>query len=329
VPRALSQAPFRGSVKLVYSDRYSTDVGAHVLHMEAYQRVYDALIGRGLLGPADVVEPEPVGWDDLALVHTPEYLLKTRLDGFGASDLALLELPWTPAVAECFRMMTGGTILAARLAVEAGARGRLEASATSAHPGAALAASANIGGGLHHAFPSHGEGFCLYNDVAVAIRVLRRDGVIRRAAVIDVDVHQGNGTAFIFAGDPSVFTFSIHQEHNYPSAKPHGSLDIGLPDGADDLEYLQALEPALPAVFGDRPDLVFYIAGADPFVEDQLGGLCLTREGLRGRDFMVLSAARAAGVPVAILLGGGYARRVEDTIAIHVATIEEALRLGA
>ncbi len=153
--------------------------------------------------------------------------------------------------------------------------------------------------------------------------------LIRRAAVVDADVHQGNGTAFIFDGDPSVFTFSIHQEHNYPHVKPRGSLDVGLADGTGDGDYLRALERALPAVLASRPDLIFYVAGADPFVEDQLGGLCLTFEGLRGRDFLVLSSARDAGVPVVIVFAGGYARRVEDTAAIHIATIEEAIRLGA
>jgi len=207
-------------------------------------------------------------------------------------------------------------------------------SATAWWPGASpapppLAAAANLGGGFHHAFPSHGEGFCLYNDVAVAIRVLQRDGVITRAAIVDADVHQGNGTAFIFDGDASVFTFSIHQEHNYPHPKPRGSLDVGLPDGADDHEYLRALELALPAVLASRPDVLFYVAGADPFFEDQLGGLNLTFEGLRGRDDLVFSAARGARIPVVIVLAGGYARRVEDTAAIHIATIEEALRLGA
>jgi acetoin utilization deacetylase AcuC-like enzyme len=225
--------------------------------------------------------------------------------------------------------MAGGTIAAARLAVEAGARLARDAGGGAGGSGGRLAAAANLGGGFHHAFPSHGEGFCLYNDVAVAIRALQRDGAIRRAAVVDADVHQGNGTAFIFDGDSSVFTFSIHQEHNYPHVKPRGSLDVGLPDGTDDRGYLHALERALPAVIDSRPDLIVYVAGADPYLEDQLGGLCLTYEGLRGRDFLVLSAARDAGIPAAIVFAGGYARRVEDTAAIHIATIEEAVRLGA
>jgi len=316
-------------VHIVYSDRYHVDIGAHVFHMGKYAKVRDGLVSRGLAGPASMVEPSPAGWDDLALVHTAEYLEKTRSGGFRASELALLELPWSPSVADGFRLMAGGTIAAARLAVEAGARLARDAGGGAGGSGGRLAAAANLGGGFHHAFPSHGEGFCLYNDVAVAIRALQRDGAIRRAAVVDADVHQGNGTAFIFDGDSSVFTFSIHQEHNYPHVKPRGSLDVGLPDGTDDRGYLHALERALPAVIDSRPDLIVYVAGADPYLEDQLGGLCLTYEGLRGRDFLVLSAARDAGIPAAIVFAGGYARRVEDTAAIHIATIEEAVRLGA
>jgi len=316
-------------VHIVYSDRYHVDIGAHVFHMGKYAKVRDGLVSRGLAGPASMVEPSPAGWDDLALVHTAEYLEKTRSGGFRASELALLELPWSPSVADGFRLMAGGSIAAARRAVEAGARLARDAGGGAGGSGGRLAAAANLGGGFHHAFPSHGEGFCLYNDVAVAIRALQRDGAIRRAAVVDADVHQGNGTAFIFDGDSSVFTFSIHQEHNYPHVKPRGSLDVGLPDGTDDRGYLHALERALPAVIDSRPDLIVYVAGADPYLEDQLGGLCLTYEGLRGRDFLVLSAARDAGIPAAIVFAGGYARRVEDTAAIHIATIEEAVRLGA
>jgi len=315
-------------VDIVYSDRYQVDIGAHVFPMGKYAKVRDGLMARGLIGADALVEPDPAGWDELALVHTADYLEKTRNGGFRASELALLELPWSPSVAEGFRLMAGGTVAAARLAVEA--RRNLEPAAAGRSGGVGrLAAAANLGGGFHHAFPSHGEGFCLYNDVAVAIRALLRDGTIGRAAVVDADVHQGNGTAFIFDGDPAVFTFSIHQEHNYPHVKPRGSLDVGLPDGADDREYLHALTQALPAVIADGPDLIVYVAGADPYLEDQLGGLCLTYEGLRGRDFLVLSSARDAGIPVAIVFAGGYARRVEDTAAIHIATIEEAIRLGA
>jgi acetoin utilization deacetylase AcuC-like enzyme len=183
----------------------------------------------------------------------------------------------------------------------------------------------HLGGGLHHAFPNHGEGFCPFNDVAVAARVLQARG-LERIAIVDLDVHHGNGTAFTFEADPRVFTFSMHQQHNYPMWKPRGSLDIGLPDGAHDATFLRELERALPAVMAHAPQCVFYLAGADPYEDDQLGGLRLTKDGLRRRDRLVIDAVRAAGVPLVITLAGGYARRVEDTVAIHCATIEEASR---
>jgi acetoin utilization deacetylase AcuC-like enzyme len=181
----------------------------------------------------------------------------------------------------------------------------------------------HIGGGLHHAFPSHGEGFCPFNDVAVAARVLQARGV-ERIAVVDLDVHHGNGTAFIFESDPRVFTFSMHQQHNYPMWKPRGSLDIGLPDGTQDAAFLHELDGALPVVMAHEPQCVFYLAGADPYEDDQLGGLRLTKDGLRERDRRVIEAVRRAGVPLVVTLAGGYARRVEDTVEIHAATIEEA-----
>ncbi len=316
-------------MNIVFSERYVADIGSHVFQTETFARVRDALVAPGAVRPVTVVEPGPAAWDELALVHAPEYLEKARIGDFRTADLARLEVRWSPGGAEVCRLMTGGTILAGRLALESRRGARAAAPDAPDQPRPPLAAAANIGGGFHHAFASHGEGFCLFHDVAVAIRVLQREGAIARAAVIDADVHQGNGTASIFEADPSVFTFSIHQQHNFPSIKAPGSLDVGLPDGADDQEYLRALEGALPAVVASKPDLIFYMAGADPYVEDLLGGLCLTLEGLRGRDFMVLSAARDAGIPVAIVLAGGYARRLDDTVAIRVATIEEAIKLGA
>jgi acetoin utilization deacetylase AcuC-like enzyme len=233
-------------------------------------------------------------------------------------DVAQLELPWSREMVEGFRLMTGGTITAALLACEAGT-----ADATAAAAGFRVAA--HIGGGFHHAFPNHGEGFCPFNDVAVAVRVLQARG-LERHAVVDLDVHHGNGTSFIFEADPRVFTFSMHQQHNYPMWKPRGSLDVGLGDGAHDATYLRELERALPKVLDHRPQCVFYLAGADPYEDDQLGGLRLTKDGLRRRDAMVIEAVRGAGVPLVIALAGGYARRVDDTVAIHSATIEEALR---
>jgi acetoin utilization deacetylase AcuC-like enzyme len=228
-----------------------------------------------------------------------------------------------------FRLMVGGTIHAAVAACDlqhdrtqsAQSTQRRGFSASSA--GSAFNVVAHIGGGLHHAFPNHGEGFCPFNDVAVAARVLQDRG-LARIAIVDLDVHHGNGTAFIFEADPRVFTLSMHQQHNYPLWKPRSTLDVGLPDGAHDATYLRELGRALPQAMAHRPQCVFFLAGADPYEDDQLGGLRLTREGLRRRDRMVIETVRAAGVPLVVTLAGGYARRLEDTVAIHMATIEEA-----
>lgn len=289
---------------VVYSPRYHIDIGTHVFPTRKYQRLYDRI--RTAHADAAFVEPPPASWDQLATLHTAEYLRKLQTGDFEVGELAQLEIPWSPAVVDGFRLMTGGTIEAAWLALE-------------------TSRAFHIGGGFHHAFANHGEGFCLFNDVAVATGLLLAHGAIERAAVIDLDVHHGNGTAFIFAGDPRVFTFSMHQQNNYPVHKPRGSLDIGLLDGAGDSVYLERLRGALPRVFGQRPGIVFYLAGADPYEDDQLGGLALTKEGLRRRDRLVFEACREAGVPVVTLLAGGYARRVEDTVAIHYATFEEEL----
>ncbi len=269
-----------------------------------------------MIRPTDVIPPRPAEWEELSLVHTAEYLDGIRHGTLSAELLAQLELPWSEEMMEGFRLMTGGTIEAALLAC-----GRQESGIGNLDSGMAC----HIGGGLHHAFPNHGEGFCPFNDVAVAVRVLQRRGV-ERAAVIDLDVHHGNGTAFIFESDPRVFTFSMHQQHNYPMWKPRGSLDIGLPDGTGDAAFLRELDRALPRALAHGPECVFYLAGADPYEEDQLGGLRLTKDGLRQRDRMVIGAVRCANVPLVVLLAGGYASRVEDTVDIHVATIEEASR---
>ena len=292
---------------IVYSSRYHIDIGPHVFPTEKYVLVQAGLVETGIAGPASFVEPRPAEWDELALVHTSGYLSRMRDGALTADELAQLELPWSAGMVDGFRLMVGGTIHAARLAV------------------ATHAIVPHIGGGLHHAFPNHGEGFCPFNDVAVAIRVLQAQGT-QRVAVIDLDVHHGNGTAFIFGSDPRVFTFSMHQEHNYPMWKPRGSLDIGLADGTGDDRFLGELARALPVVMASKPECVFYLAGADPFQDDQLGGLRLTLEGLRQRDVMVISAVRSADVPLVITLAGGYAIRVEDTVAIHTATIAEAVR---
>jgi len=308
---------------IVYSARYHIDIGLHVFPTDKYRRVRDRLIETGVCRASDVVEPDPASWDDLALVHTPDYLARLRSGEMAIEDLAQLELPWSPQMVEGFRLMVGGTIRAAEIACGGEVPNRKPQVADHGSQVASLAI--HLGGGLHHAFPNHGEGFCPFNDVAVAVRVLQRRG-LERVAIVDLDVHHGNGTAFIFESDPRVFTFSMHQQHNYPMWKPRGSLDIGLADGTHDATYLAALEGALPEVMAHRPDCVFYLAGADPYEDDQLGGLRLSKDGLRARDRLVVDAVRLASAPLVVVLAGGYARRIEDTVAIHTATVEEALR---
>ena len=295
-------------MRVVYSPRYHIDIGAHVFPTIKYQAVHRALVA---VGGLTFVEPDPAPWDVLALVHTAEYLDKARTGTFSLEEIAQLEIPWAPEIVEGFRLMTGGTLLAAEDALD-GSRIGL-----------------HVGGGFHHAFANHGEGFCLFNDVAVSIRSLQRDGRITRAAIVDCDVHHGNGTAMIFDQDPTVFTFSIHQQYNYPAFKPRSSLDIGVEDRMQNVEYLTKLRRALPAVLASEPDIVYYLAGADPYEDDQLGGLALTREGLRERDRLVLQACRDARLPVVVTLAGGYARRLEDTVAIHRATFEVAREVFA
>jgi acetoin utilization deacetylase AcuC-like enzyme len=294
---------------IVYTPRYHIDIGSHVFPTAKYRLVYER-IERSHPSVA-IIEPQPATWDELALVHTAEYLHKLETGAFDAAELAQLEIPWSPQVVEGFRLMTGGTLTAARAAIGSGARD------------AADSTIFHIGGGFHHAFANHGEGFCLFNDVAVAIRALQSAGTVERAAVIDLDVHHGNGTAFIFERDPRVFTFSMHQQHNYPMHKPRGSLDVGLRDRTGDEGYLDQLERALPRVFDSAPHVVFYLAGADPFEDDVLGGLALSKAGLRERDRQVLRGCSSRGLPTVVLLAGGYARHLTDTADIHYGTFVE------
>lgn len=294
---------------LVYHDRYDLHLGAHVFPSQKYRLVRDSLISQQLASASDIIAPLPACDDDILRVHTPEYLDKLKTGTLAPHEILRMEIPYTAELIEAVWLAAGGSIEAAHRALAAGPSG----------------AAVNIGGGFHHAFPDHGEGFCVIHDVAVAIRRLQHDRAIHTAMVVDTDVHQGNGTAAIFARDPSVFTFSIHQEHNYPEPKPSSTLDANLPDGIGDEDYLSILDAHLTRAFGDfHPDLVFYVAGADPYREDQLGGLALTLEGLRRRDALVFGYARRHGVPVALTLAGGYARRLSDTVQIHVNTIVAA-----
>ena len=316
-------------MRVIYSPRYEVDLGPHVFPTRKYGLVHRQLLNSPLLGPSRFVEPAPATWEELARVHTTEYLAKARDGSFTPEELATLELPWSAGIVEGFRTMTGGTATAAAMVCGFDRDPELSSNKVGERrDGSDSRIVCHIGGGLHHAFANHGEGFCLFNDVAVAVRLLQSSG-LQRFAIVDLDVHHGNGTAFIFESDPRVFTFSMHQQLNYPMWKPRSSLDIGLANGTRDEQYLHHLEESLPKVLGSDPQCVFYLAGADPYEDDQLGGLRLPRSGLRRRDRLVIEAAGRAGVPLVITLAGGYARQLEDTVAIHVATIEEAIRVEA
>ena len=296
-------------MKVVYSDGYFLKLGDHVFPAVKYRRIKEKLLEDKIIAPADLVEPAVATDEDLQLVHTPSYIEKLRMGTFSPVEVMRQEVPYSRELVEAFYLAAGGTIAAGRLALE----DRI---------------SANLGGGFHHAFPEHGEGFCLIHDVAVAIRRLQKDRRIARAMVVDCDVHQGNGTAAIFRKDPDVFTFSIHQATNYPAWKPPSDLDINLEDGTGDGEYLERLREGLTASLEKfSPDLIVYVAGADPYAEDQLGGLGLTLKGLMERDRLVLKAARERRIPACITLAGGYAVKVEDTVTIHTNTIRAAKEL--
>jgi len=293
-------------LKLIYSDDYDLNLGNHVFPSIKYRLIKEALLRQGQARAEDFVEPPMASDDEVALVHDREYIRKLQTGKLSYLEILRMEIPYSSELVRAVWLCAGGSILAGRLAL-------------------ADSACVNIGGGFHHAFPDHGEGFCVLHDVAIAIRCLQKDGTIERAMTVDCDVHQGNGSAYIFRRDPSVFTLSIHQVNNYPYPKPPSSLDINLEDGADDDEYLGALEEGLDKSLAEfQPDLIFYLAGADPYGEDQLGGLRLTLAGLEKRDRLVFQKAQAKKIPVAVTLAGGYARRVEDTVTIHINTTRVA-----
>ncbi|HZT58892.1 MAG TPA: histone deacetylase [Pyrinomonadaceae bacterium] len=293
-------------MRVFYTPRYYADIGeGHVFPIRKFELVRDRLLAEGTLSPAEIAEPREAALDDVLLVHTEDYVTRLRAGALTQRELRRLGLPWSKALVRRSFLAVAGTIGAARSALEDGI-------------------GANLAGGTHHAFPDHGEGFCVLNDVAVAIRVLRRDKLVRRAGVVDLDVHQGNGTASIFADDADAFTFSMHGAKNYPLFKQRSSLDVELPDGTADAEYLDALARNLPRVFEHAPEIVFYLGGADPFEGDKLGRLALTMKGLRERDELLLRECRARGVPVATVMSGGYGEDIRDTIEIHCNTIRAA-----
>lgn len=289
--------------KLIYEDRYDLNLGAHVFPSQKYRLVEEALLRDGIADEEDIVSPEAASDADVLRVHSREYVHKLKTGGLSYLEIMRMEVPYSKELIEACWLAAGGSI-------EAGKRALADNCAF------------NLGGGFHHAYPDHGEGFCVIHDVAIAIRRLQFDGAIETAMVVDTDVHQGNGTAAIFGGDGTVFTLSIHQENNYPYPKPPSNIDVDLPDGIGDENYLAILDRHLMRAFEESsPNLIFYIAGADPYREDQLGGLALTMEGLRQRDAMVFEHAQRHRVPVAVTLAGGYARRVADTVRIHVNTV--------
>jgi acetoin utilization deacetylase AcuC-like enzyme len=297
--------------KLIYHPQYDLNLGVHVFPSQKFRLIAETLLSEKIATRDDFLEPEKAADEDLLRVHTPEWVTKLKTGTLTASDIMKLEIPYSSELREAVWLAAGGSILAGQSALRDGF-------------------ACNIGGGFHHAYPNHGEGFCAIHDVAVAIRRLLHDKSIQRAIVVDTDVHHGNGTAAIFAKDPTVFTLSIHQENNYPAHKPPSTVDINMDDRADDAEYLDALLPAVERALNEfRPDILFYIGGADPFCEDQLGGLSLTKKGLLERDRRVFEQARKRSIPVVTTLAGGYARRVEDTVRIHINTVLAARELAA
>jgi acetoin utilization deacetylase AcuC-like enzyme len=292
-------------VRIFYSDYFVLPLpGGHRFPMSKY-----ALLRERVLASehgAGCAVPDAARDEEIIRAHCPAYLERVVTGTLSAREQRAIGFPWTPQMVERSRRTSGATIAAARAALEDGT-------------------AANLAGGTHHAFRDRGEGFCVFNDSAIAARTLQAERLVERVLVIDCDVHQGNGTAAIFRDDPSVFTFSIHGANNFPFAKEAGDLDIDLADGTGDREYLEALERGLGEALGRaQADLAIYLAGADPYLDDRLGRLALTRQGLLDRDRMVLEACARAGVPVAVTMAGGYARNINDTVDIQFATIETA-----
>jgi acetoin utilization deacetylase AcuC-like enzyme len=298
------------AVRLVYSKGYAVDIGAHVFPTSKYRSIKERILKDPQLKTrVDFVSPPQARGEDLELAHDAEYIDKLKMGALSREEIMRMELPFSAQLVEASVLCCGGTILATQIALKS-------------------TLGVHIGGGFHHAFPGHGEGFCVLNDIAVAVKRLVKYGPPKRVLVVDCDLHQGNGTAVICAGDKNIFTFSIHQENNYPYIKPPSNLDVGLADGAGDREYLDALADSIPAVMRDfRPDFIMYVAGADPYKEDQLGGLKLTKEGLRRRDEFVYDIAKRASIPVAVVLAGGYAFHESDTVEIHYNTIKTGIEV--
>ena len=295
--------------KIFYSPYYYADIGEnHVFPIRKFELVRDKLLQEQTIEKSEVVEPEPAAVEDVLLVHTNDYVERLRRGELTRQEIRKLGLPWSESLVRRSFLATSGTINAAKSALE-------------------NRVASNLAGGTHHAFPDRGEGFCVLNDVAVAIRVLQREKLAEKFLIVDCDVHQGNGTAFIFQNDEAVFTFSMHGEKNYPLFKETSNLDLELPDKTSDAEFLETLNEALPRIFLHDPDIVFYLAGADPFEKDKLGRLSLTMNGLRQRDETVLEFAKSKDVPIVTTMSGGYALDIKDTVEIHCNTIRSVKKI--
>lgn len=294
-------------MKLFYCDHFVLPLPTgHRFPMAKYALLRDRVVEDGFGNGGELVVPDAATDQELSAVHDRGYLERVTTGTLSPQEIRRIGFPWSPGLVERSRRSVGGTLATSRAALKEGV-------------------AMNLSGGTHHAFPDHGEGFCVFNDVAVAARVMQRENRVRRVVILDLDVHQGNGTAFVFRDDPTVFTFSVHGANNYPFRKEPSKLDMELPDGADDDLFLAAVaqgtEKALEAA---EPDLALYLAGADPFRGDRLGRLGVSKEGLRERDRLVLGACRDRGIPVAVVMSGGYASIIDDTVDIHLATVRTA-----
>lgn len=293
-------------MRIIYSPEYEVDIGAHVFPTAKYRLIKENLLKEKVASENDFILPQKASIGEVGLAHTAAYIEKLKNAKLSYGEILKLELPYSEKLVGAAYLCAGGTILTSRCALKE-------------------KLSAHLGGGFHHAYADHGEGFCVFNDIAVAVRVLQKERLIEKALVVDVDLHQGNGTASIFRGDKNVFTFSMHQENLYPYPKEKGSLDIGLSDGARDEEYLRLLKEALPKIIEEfNPDFALYLAGADPYKDDQLGNLDISIDGLKRRDEFSLEYFYKNEIPAAIVLGGGYASDIRDTVTIHSNTIKAA-----
>jgi acetoin utilization deacetylase AcuC-like enzyme len=295
-------------MKIYYSDHFVLPLPeGHRFPMSKYSLLRQRVAGSGLVSPDDLRIPQAATDVELLRAHDSDYVEKVVHGKLTEKEIRRIGFPWSPQLVERSRRSVGGTLAACRSALQEGF-------------------SANLAGGTHHAYAGHGEGFCVFNDCAVAARAMQAEKLAERMVIIDCDVHQGNGTAAIFAGDPSVFTFSIHSAKNFPFHKEHSDLDTALPDDCDDAAFLEALQRGLDLSLPlSQADLAIYIAGADPYAGDRLGRLAMTKAGLARRDLLVFDRCEDAGIPVAIVMGGGYAKNIEDTVDIHFQTIRTAL----